>query len=88
MAFEATLQRWSGPAAWVFVSVPEDHAPQRAGPFGRVPVVASVDGYSWKTSVWQDKSAGWLLPVPAKIRRGKDDGDLVLVELEVDPLRV
>ncbi|HET6919144.1 MAG TPA: DUF1905 domain-containing protein [Jiangellaceae bacterium] len=88
MGFEATLRRWSGPAAWVFAPVPEEHAPSVAGPFGRVPVVATVDRHTWKTSVWRDKSAGWLLPVPSKVRRGKDDGDAVIVEIAVDPLRM
>jgi Domain of unknown function (DUF1905) len=88
VAFEAGLRRWTGPSAWVFVPVPADHAPPKAGPFGRVPVVATVDGHSWRTSVWRDQSAGWLLPVPAAIRRGKDDGDVVTVELEVDMSRV
>jgi hypothetical protein len=88
MEFETTLRRWPGPAAWVFAPVPEEHAPTFAGPFGRVPVTATVDGQSWQTSVWRDKSAGWLLPVPARVRRGKDDGDDVLVEITVDPLRM
>jgi hypothetical protein len=86
--FEATLVRWSGPAAWVFAPVPDEHAPDRPGPFGRVPVVATVDGTTWSTSVWRDKSSGWLLPVPAKVRRGKDDGDTVTVEIEVDLSRM
>jgi hypothetical protein len=86
--FEATLRRWDGPAAWVFAPVPEEHAPVTAGRFGRVPVIATVDGHTWETSVWRDKSAGWLLAVPAKVRRGKDDGDVVVVEIEVDPLRL
>ncbi|MGH3371841.1 MAG: DUF1905 domain-containing protein, partial [Nocardioidaceae bacterium] len=55
VAFRATLVRWSGPAAWVFAPVPEEHAPPTAGPFGRVPVVATVDGHTWSTSVWRDK---------------------------------
>jgi hypothetical protein len=29
-------------------------------------------------------AAGWLLPVPAKVRLGKDDGDVVTVAVEVD----
>ncbi len=80
--------RWSGEAAWVFAPVPDRHAPDAAGPFGRVPVVATVDGVSWATSVWRDSAAGWLLPVPARVRRGKDDGDLVEVDLEVDATRL
>ena len=82
--FHSTLLRWTGPSSWVFARVPDEHAPDRAGPFGRVPVTATVDGVTWSTSVWRDKSEGWLLPVPARIRRGKDDGDEVQVNLTID----
>ncbi|MFG2103805.1 DUF1905 domain-containing protein [Micromonospora echinaurantiaca] len=85
--FEATLVRWSGPGGWVFAPVPEAHAPDAAGPFGRVPVTATVDGRTWSTSVWRDRKAGWLLAVPARIRAGKDDGDVVTVAVEVDRAR-
>jgi hypothetical protein len=89
MAFETRLLRWSGPAAWVFAPVPPEEAPDVApGSFGRVPVVATVDGVTWRTSVWRDRAAGWLLPVPARVRRGKDDGDPVHVEVELDPDRL
>jgi hypothetical protein len=84
MAFEAQLVRWAGPAAWVFAPVPEDEAPEFVGAFGRVPVRATVDGRTWATSVWRDREAGWLLPVPARIRQGKDDGDVIAVSIEVD----
>ncbi|MEO6713439.1 MAG: DUF1905 domain-containing protein [Mycobacteriales bacterium] len=86
--FESTLVRWPGAASWVFARVPDEHAPDTAGPFGRVPVTATVDGVTWSTSVWRDRAEGWLLPVPATIRRGKDDGDLVTVEVEVDGSRL
>ena len=84
VSFDATLVRWPGPGSWVFARVPDEHAPETAGPFGRVPVTATVDGRTWATSVWRDREAGWLLPVPARIRGGKDDGDVVLVEVSVD----
>jgi hypothetical protein len=82
--FETTLVRWPGPGSWVFAPVPEEHAPPAAGAFGRAPVVATVDGVTWATSVWRDRRAGWLLPVPARVRRGKDDGDAVVVAVEID----
>jgi hypothetical protein len=47
-----------------------------------------VDGRAWTTSVWRDRRAGWLLPVPARIRQGKDDGDVVVVSIEVDVSRL
>jgi hypothetical protein len=86
--FVARLVRWSGPNAWVFAPVPEAQAPDAAGPFGRVPVIATVDGRQWATSVWRDRDAGWLLPVPRRIRGNKDDGDDVSVDLEVDVERL
>lgn len=88
MSFESTLVRWSGPAAWVFAPIPAEHAPSTAGPFGRVPVTATVDGVTWSTSVWRDRAHGWLLAVPARIRRGKDDGDVVEVAIAVDASRL
>jgi hypothetical protein len=89
VSFESRLVRWTGEeAAWVFAPVPEEHAPDTAGPFGRVPVRATVDGRTWDTSVWRDTRAGWLLPVPRRIRRDKDDGDLVTVAIEVDAVRL
>lgn len=88
MTFESRLVRWSGEGAWVFAPIPDQHAPERPGPFGRVPVVATVDGVRWSTSVWRDRSAGWLLPVPARIRHGKDDGDVVSVDVEIDHSRL
>ena len=88
MSFEATLVRWPGPAAWVFAPIPAEDAPSTAGPFGRVPVVATVDGTTWRTSVWRDREGGWSLAVPARIRKGKDDGDSVTVSIAVDSTRV
>jgi hypothetical protein len=40
------------------------------------------------TSVWRDTRAGWLLPFPRRIRREKDVGDPVTVEIEVDAARL
>ncbi|SHH15873.1 DUF1905 domain-containing protein [Geodermatophilus nigrescens] len=88
MPFETTLVRSPGSGGWVFAPVPAEHAPDSAGPFGRVPVTATVDGSTWATSVWRDRRAGWLLAVPARVRRGKDDGDVVTVEVTVDPTRM
>lgn len=87
MEFETTLVRLPGPTAWVFAPVPDEHAPPAAGAFGRAPVLATVDGVTWATSVWRDRSGRWMLPVPARVRRGKDDGDVVTAAIEVDGSR-
>jgi hypothetical protein len=31
-----------------------------------------------------DRRHGWLLPVPARIRAGKDDGDVIQASVAVD----
>lgn len=86
--FDGVLFRWDGPAGWTFVVVPPEHAPDLAGAFGRVPVTATVGGVSWSTSVWRDQEHGWLLAVPKRVRKDKDDGDRVHVVVEVDPTRL
>ena len=81
MTFNATLVRWPGKGGWTFVHVPEEMAPSVAGPWGRTSVTATVDGVTWETSVWRDRQHGWLLAVPVRVRRGKEDGDSVEVEI-------
>lgn len=79
--FESTLFSMPGKGGWTFAPVPEDQAPFRAGAWGRTSVLATVDGQTWATSVWREKSGRTLLPVPKTIRRGKGDGDVVRVRL-------
>lgn len=87
MGFTSRLFRYPGAGGWTFAPVPFEHAPPPTAPWGRVPVIATVDGRTWATSVWHDKERGPLLAVPAKIRAGKEDGDEVEVELRPDPDR-
>ena len=59
---------------------PEARAPEPTDPWGRTPVVATVDGHTWKTSVWTAKNGdGTLLAVPKRIRGAKHNGDTVRV---------
>ena len=50
-----------------------------------MPVIATVDGRTWKTSVWREKSGRVLLPVPRTVRGTKSAGDSVRVTLEFTP---
>ena len=79
--FTAILWKYPGKGGWTFVTLPEEMIPPVTAAFGRTPVLAEVDGRQWETSVWRDKTHGALLPVPAKIRRGKKEGDRVEVRL-------
>ena len=89
----STLWRWSGEgASWHFISVPPELAHQiRAhslvsrGGFGSVKVEATINGVRWRTSVFPQKTGGYLLPVKASVRRDADiaAGDAVTVELDL-----
>lgn len=80
--FTSKLFRWQGKSGgWVFATVPEHLAPSSTEAWGRTPVVATVDGQTWKTSVWRERSGRTLLAIPKAVRRGKDDGDAVDVRL-------
>lgn len=69
--FRARLFRIPGKGGWTFAPVPERHAPPAGHAWGRTPVIATVDGHRWKTSVWREKSGRTLLAVPkASARSG------------------
>jgi uncharacterized protein YdhG (YjbR/CyaY superfamily) len=57
--------------------VPDRLAPPVTHGWGRTPVDATVDGTSWRTSVWRGTDGRTLLAVPARVRGGKADGDRV-----------
>lgn len=87
------LWLWSGESAsWHFLTVPEELAGEiraqslaQRGGFGSVRVEARINGVAWRTSVFPQKSGGYILPVKASVRRdaGIAAGDEVSVELEI-----
>ena len=79
--FSANLFRYPGKGGWTFVTVPEELAPPVTAAWGRTPVLATVDGYAWHTSVWREKSGRTLLAVPKQARGSKGHGDEVDVQL-------
>ena len=84
--FRAKLWRYPGPGGWHFATVPEKYAPLATHGWGRTPVLATVDGHQWKTSVWREKTGRTLLAVPKKVRGEKGHGDTVTVELQFSGL--
>ena len=85
---------WSGEGgSWHFFTVPEDQAeairahrfegPRRG--FGSVRVEARIGAVAWRTSLFPQKSAGFILPVKAEVRRkaGISAGDEIAVELQL-----
>jgi hypothetical protein len=87
----APLWLWSG-GSWHFITVPEDEAVEirahsllNRGGFGSVKVEATIDDVTWRTSVFPQKSGGYILPVKADVRRRAviSAGDEVTVKLEL-----
>src|SRR5215208_3251750 len=85
------LWLWSG-GSWHFITVPEEdaveiraHSLLSRGGFGSVRVECSIDDVTWRTSVFPQKSGGYILPVKADVRRqaGIAAGDRVAVRLEL-----
>ncbi len=85
--FTAKLFRIPGKGGWTFIKVPEEFAPPVMGSWGMTPVIASVDGREWNTTVWRDKEQRSYLPVPKKVRGKKEEGETVDVVLRVDRAR-
>lgn len=87
--FTAILFHSGGKGGWTFAPLPQELAVPVTGSWGMTPVIASVDGRTWKTTLWRDtKMKRTLLPVPKKIRGRKGDGDRVEVELRMDRERI
>lgn len=80
-SFASKLFRYPGKGGWTFAPVPERFAPPVTHGWGRTPVVATVDGHEWKTSVWREKTGRTLLAVPKSARGKKGHGDTVKVRL-------
>lgn len=94
LTFEAEVWVYSGPAAWHFVTLPEEAAAfvrfvAGKGPgFGSVRVMAGIGASRWATSIFPDKKSGsYLLPLKAEIRKRANisAGDRIAVSLTVNP---
>ena len=89
----ATLWRWSGEGgSWHFLTIPGEMSSEiralsllRRGGFGSVRVEATIENVTWRTSVFPQKSGGYILPVKADVRRhaGIGAGDEVNLMLEL-----
>lgn len=77
--FTAALWQHDGPAAWFFLSLPDDVADdldERAAPvargFGSVRVEVTIGATTWTTSVFPDtKRRTFILPVKKAVRRAE-----------------
>ena len=91
----APIWLWSeGKGRWHFLTVPASQAIEirllatAAGPrrgFGSVRVAATINGVTWRTSVFPQKSGGYILPIKAAVRAkaGIAADDVVSVTLDL-----
>lgn len=93
MTFRSKLWLYPSPGGWHFITLPKARAREikssihdaRRG-WGALPVKAKIGTTTWATSIFPDrKSASYLLPVKAAVRKREniEDGDTVIMELEV-----
>jgi hypothetical protein len=95
VSFSGEVWYWRGPSPYHFVSVPErecaelhDLAPMVSYGWGMIPVEASIEDTTWKTSLFP-KNGGYIVPVKDKVRHaeGIELGDVVTVRLVVSARR-
>jgi len=91
----APIWLWSeGKGSWHFLTVPPEQgveirlASTASGPrrgFGSLRVAATINGITWRTSIFPQKSGGYILPIKAAVRRsaGIAAGDEVSVALDL-----
>jgi len=89
----APLWLWTGEnGSWHFVTIPADrsdtiraHCLASMRGFKSARVEATIGAVAWRTSVFPQKSGGYILPVKAEVRRraGIAAGDEVTVSLEL-----
>ena len=86
VVFTAKLWRYPGKGGWHFVTLPDKYSPPVTHGWGRTPVMATVDGHEWITSVWRGKRGRSVLAVPKHVRGVKRVGDPMKVRLTFDSL--
>jgi hypothetical protein len=89
----APLWLWTGEnGSWHFITVPEEqsgeihaHCLASMRGFKSARVEAEINGVSWRTSVFPQKSGGYFLPVKKEVRcrAGIAAGEEVTVTLEL-----
>jgi len=47
--------------AWTIAPLPKDFMIEAVHPFGRTPVIATLNDKEWKTSLWTEKSAETMI---------------------------
>jgi uncharacterized protein DUF1905 len=91
--FDAELWMWDARRAdtWTFVSLPAEASEvigEQTGPrhgFGSLRVRATIGGSAWTTSIFPDRTRGYVLPVKRAVRTKEHlvPGDTATVRVEL-----
>jgi len=71
-------------ASWTVAPLPDSIPIEAVSSFGRTPVIASVEGREWSTSLWTDKSGKTMIALPKKVRGYLMPGDTVEIIFRFD----
>ena len=82
--FQAVLARIPGKGGWTYVKVPKRLTPPITRAWARTPIRAVLDDVAWDTSIWRSKDGSGFLPIPKRVRGGKEEGARVKVSFEFD----
>jgi hypothetical protein len=89
---KSTLWRYSSDkSSWIFATLDGasrrvvDRLESKPAGWGSRRVEAKIGRTVWRTSIFPDKRAGWVLPVKAEVRRKEsvDEGDKVTISLRI-----
>lgn len=92
LEFAASVFEWRGPAPFYFVALPGEEASDVAElaarvtyGWGMIPVVATVGGTTWRTSMFA-REGTFVLPLKDVVRKGEGIGvdDEIVVRLRID----
>lgn len=93
LIFNSEIWLYPGESAnWHFITLPRENSDQiklSTGPvrrgWGALKVTATIGKTSWKTSIFPDKTRGYLLPLKADVRKRENlvVGQKVEVKIEL-----
>lgn len=60
-------------APWMYLQIPNEKVPNvRPGGWGSVPVMATVGGTTWRTSLFPAKNIGYFLPIKKAVAKAEN----------------
>ena len=69
---------------WYIAPLPKSMVIEAVHPFGRTPVIATLNDKEWQTSLWTEKSGETMIAVPKKVRGKLEEGDEVEIAFVFD----